>query len=164
MRTSSEHLEPLVECSSLLEAEVVRGLLESRGLHAQVLSRESAWRNTVLGVQGATEIRVAVPAEEAAQARLVLEEVHDTEYAVEETRAPHCPECGSEEVERETTSTWFVAGLAAALFLTLYLVLRVLSLFNVLLFVAVLVLAAAVLLGGDGWRCTACRHRWTEAA
>lgn len=162
----SQHLEPLLECSTLFEAELVRGLLEARGFHAVVQSGGFIGRTTLLGVRSLIAIRVAVPAEELNQAMHALKEAEAQAPMLAETpaaRPPYCPQCGSENVERDGVSSAFVASLGAAALVLLYLLLRALSIYNLLLFVILLIFAASVLLGAEGWRCNACRHRWREA-
>jgi hypothetical protein len=168
LRNSSGYdpdLETVAECGDLLEAEMVRGLLESHGLTPRVVSRDQ-WvgRAAILGVRNIRGVQVAVPPYELAAAREILEEAEAGVY--EELEDPvelvQCPECGSTEVFRQIVSGRVVVVVALASFLVLYLLLRAFSPFNLILFTVFLVFATVILLGKDTWRCRDCGHSWGE--
>jgi len=83
-RASRDPNEPVVVYvgATPLEAEVVRAKLESYGLTA-TLARESIGRVLGLYIDGWGETRVLVPAEQAAEARAILEE-NDTAARMDE--------------------------------------------------------------------------------
>lgn len=61
--------------SSLMEAEIIRGLLESRGLTVH-LSRESAATVFGLGVGPMAEVDVLVPTDQSDEAYQILSDYH----------------------------------------------------------------------------------------
>ena len=169
--THDPDLATVAECSDLLEAEMVRGLLESRGLTPRVISQgEWLGRAAILGVRNIRGVQVAVPPYELSAAREILEEMETAALAEDEIHEDeeelldlvHCPECGSTEVFREVVSGRVVIAVALASFLMLYLLLRSLSPFNVVLFAVFLLFATVILLGKDSWRCRACGHGWGD--
>ncbi|MBI2432745.1 MAG: hypothetical protein HYV26_07740 [Candidatus Hydrogenedentes bacterium] len=172
-------MEPVAECEDLLQAEVLRGLFESQGIEAEIIAADQ-WmgRTAILGVNSLAGLRVGYaiarpesverlnkPRADSAEARRILAEAEAGRLALDaesEDDVAHCPECGAFTVSREPVSGPFLIALIATVFVVLWLLLRMVSLLNLLLFLAVLVLCARVLLGGDSWRCDACQHRWRD--
>lgn len=119
---------------SLPEAEVARSVLEQNGVSAFLPDRNiagSAWYLT----QAAGGIRLMVPEDEIASARLLLEERDD---ALMEGGVEACPACGSGDIFRPSS---FIIGIAAFFFAGVPLLVRHRQRY-----------------------CRQCRYRWTETS
>jgi hypothetical protein len=71
----SDHFVVIEKVSGRTEAEIVRGFLESRGIHCEISQEAAGWVYG-FGVGPMAAVDILVPSQQSEEARLALQEYH----------------------------------------------------------------------------------------
>ncbi|MBP7147233.1 MAG: DUF2007 domain-containing protein [Acidobacteria bacterium] len=106
--TETVPLVTIAQTANAVQAHLIRGALEARGIPA-FLFDENVVRLNWFWANAIGAIKVKVPADLAEQARDALAEDTSTDAPDAERRHPDCPKCGSSRVHRMLASPWSLA-------------------------------------------------------
>ena len=100
-------LQTIASFTDALQAHIVKGKLESEGVHATVAHEHHVWANWMIS-NAIGGVKIQVPKAEVKIAKDILSDLESGKFEIESEDAIKCPRCQSKDVV-ENKASWRLA-------------------------------------------------------